>query len=110
MDRALAKSFATTIRRQLDPVWHKLPPRPSNSWVISTLRQLLSYLPRYDAISYYSFLVNHQTMSGQQRFPSAWLFTEAADRLLTAAKDRLYQIVDGKTRVPVNPGTRGRVQ
>ncbi|KAF1783833.1 DNA repair nuclease, XPF-type/Helicase [Phytophthora cactorum] len=68
---------------------------------LSTLRQLLAYLPRYDAISYYSFLVNYQTMNGQQRFPSPWLFTDAADRLLTAAKERLYQIVDPKTNKPV---------
>ncbi|TMW66423.1 hypothetical protein Poli38472_004188 [Pythium oligandrum] len=102
MERALSKSFANTIRRQLDPVWHKLPPKARQLvGDLTTLRQLLSYLPRYDAISYYSFLVNHQTMNGAQRYPSAWLFTEAADRLVTAAKERLYQIVDKKTKTPL---------
>ncbi|KAG7390554.1 DNA repair endonuclease XPF [Phytophthora pseudosyringae] len=103
MDKALAKSFSNFIRRQLDPLWHKLPVKTKQLvGDLSTLRQLLGYLPRYDAISYYSFLVNYQTMNGQQRFPSPWLFTDAADRLLTAAKERLYQIVDPKTKKPVN--------
>ncbi|ETL83182.1 hypothetical protein F442_17414 [Phytophthora nicotianae P10297] len=103
MDKALAKSFSSFIRRQLDPLWHKLPVKTKQLvGDLSTLRQLLAYLPRYDAISYYSFLVNYQTMNGQQRFPSPWLFTDAADRLLTAAKERLYQIVDPKTNTPVN--------
>uniref|UniRef100_M4BN67 ERCC4 domain-containing protein n=1 Tax=Hyaloperonospora arabidopsidis (strain Emoy2) TaxID=559515 RepID=M4BN67_HYAAE len=103
MEKALAKSFSTFIRRQLDPLWHKLPVKTKQLVAdLSTLRQLLVYLSHYDAISYYSFLVNYQTMNGQQRFPSPWLFTDAADRLLSAAKERLYQIVDPKTKKPVN--------
>ncbi|KAI9923079.1 hypothetical protein PsorP6_000256 [Peronosclerospora sorghi] len=103
MDKALAKSFSISIRRQLDPLWHKLPVKTKQLvGDLSTLRQLLAYLPHYDAISYYSFLVNYQTMNGQQCFPSPWLFTDAADRLLTAAKERLYKIVDPKTKKPVN--------
>ncbi|KAL4152532.1 hypothetical protein PRNP1_009461 [Phytophthora ramorum] len=103
MDKALSKSFSSFIRRQLDPLWHKLPVKTKQLvGDLSTLRQLLAYLPHYDAISYYSFLMNYQTMNGQQRFPSPWLFTDAADRLLTAAKERLYQIVDPTTKAPVN--------
>ncbi|KAJ0410113.1 hypothetical protein ATCC90586_001598 [Pythium insidiosum] len=103
MERALHKAFGSTIRRQLDPVWHKLPPKTKQLvGDLTTLRQLLSYLPRYDAISFYGFLVNYQTMNGQQRFPSPWLFTEAADRLLLAAKGRLYEAVDRKTQQPVD--------
>lgn len=103
MERALMKSFGNTIRRQLDPLWHKLPAKTKQLVNdLTTLRQLLTYLPRYDAISYYCFLVNHETMSGQQRFPSAWLFTEAADRLFTAAKERVYRVVDKKTKNPIN--------
>lgn len=111
MQRALAKSFGATIRRQLDPLWHKLPVKTKQLVNdLSTLRQLLAYLPRYDAISYYAFLLNHEHVSGQQRFPSPWLFTEAADKLLSAAKERLYQVVDRKTQRPINlrrlaPGT-----
>lgn len=103
MKRALTKSFSSTIRRQLDPLWHKLPIKTKQLVTdLSTLRQLLAYLPRYDAISYYSFLLSHEQVSGQQRFPSPWLFTEAADRLLSAAKERLYQVVDKKTKRPIN--------
>ncbi|TDH72931.1 hypothetical protein CCR75_008688 [Bremia lactucae] len=103
MDKALAKSFSNYIRRQLDPLWHKLPIKIKQLvGDLSTLRQLLAYLPRYDAITYYSFLVSCQTMNGQQRFPSPWLFTDAADRLLTAAKERLYQLVDVTTKKPIN--------
>ncbi|KAE8891009.1 DNA repair endonuclease [Phytophthora fragariae] len=104
MDKALARSFSSFIRRQLDPLWHKLPVKTKQLvGDLATLRQLLAYIPRYDAISYYSFLVNYQTMNGQQRFPSPWLFTDAADRLLTAAKERIYQVVDSTTKKPVNP-------
>ncbi|RHY18495.1 hypothetical protein DYB25_004771 [Aphanomyces astaci] len=53
-------------------------------------RQLLSYLTRYDAITFYSYLLTQKKLSGQQRIPSPWLFSEAADRLFTAAKKRLY--------------------
>lgn len=103
MQRALTKSFSSTIRRQLDPLWHKLPIKTKQLVTdLSTLRQLLAYLPRYDAISYYSFLLSHEQVSGQQRFPSPWLFTEAADRLLSAAKERLYQVVDKKTKKPIS--------
>ncbi|GLD98642.1 hypothetical protein PINS_up007359 [Pythium insidiosum] len=103
MERALHKSFSSTIRRQLDPVWHKLAPKTKQLvGDLTTLRQLLSYLPRYDAISFYGFLVNYQTMNGQQRFPSPWLFTEAADRLLFAAKGRLYEAVDRRTKQPID--------
>ncbi|CAI5736103.1 unnamed protein product [Peronospora destructor] len=103
MDKALAKSFSNSIRRQLEPLWHKLPIKTKQLvGDLSTLRQLLAYLPHYDAISFYSFLVNFQTMNGQQRFPSQWLFTDAADRLLSAAKERLYQIVDPKTKKSAN--------
>ncbi|CAI5709940.1 unnamed protein product [Peronospora farinosa] len=103
MDKALAKSFSNFIRRQLDPLWHKLPVKTKQLvGDLSTLRQLLAYLPHYDAISFYSFLVNYQTMNGQQRYPSQWLFTDAADRLLSASKERLYQIVDPKTKKPAN--------
>ncbi|POM62393.1 DNA repair endonuclease XPF [Phytophthora palmivora] len=52
MDKALAKSFSSFIRRQLDPLWHKLPAKTKQLvGDLSTLRQLLAYLPRYDAIS-----------------------------------------------------------
>lgn len=109
MDKALLKSFGGVVRRQLDPLWHKLPLKTKQLvGDLTTLRQLLAYLPRYDAITYYCFLVNHETMSGQQRFPSPWLFTEAADRLFTAAKERLYQVVDAKTKKPINPRRLGR--
>lgn len=103
MDRALSKAFSVTIRRQLDPLWHKLSAKTKQLvGDLTTLRQLLSYISRYDAISYYSFLLNYQTMNAQQRFPSAWLYTEAADRLLAAAKERLYQVVDTKSKMPLN--------
>ena len=98
MERALSKSFANLIRKQLDPLWHKLPLKTKQLvGDLTTLRQLLSYLTRYDAISYYSFLVNHHTVGGQQRVPSPWLFTEAADRLLKAAKARLHTMVHKET-------------
>ncbi|RHY31493.1 hypothetical protein DYB32_003453, partial [Aphanomyces invadans] len=47
-------------------------------------RQVLS-----EALGY---LLTQKRLSGQQRIPSPWLFSEAADRLFTAAKKRLYEL------------------
>lgn len=56
----------------------------------------MGYLTKYDAISFYSILNTVKVVSSQQqRTPTMWLYTEAADRMFKAAKARLY-IVQGK--------------
>lgn len=99
VQNAIMKQLHVAIRKQLDPVWHKLPPKPKQLVSdLATLRQLLCHLTDYDAISFYCLLNTHKSVSSQQLNPSLWLFTEAADRVFTAAKDRLYSV--SKTSKP----------
>ena len=49
-------------------------------------QQLFDYLLRYDAVTFHSFLVALRRASAQQRHPSLWLTTVAADRLFEHAK------------------------
>ncbi|CCI43305.1 unnamed protein product [Albugo candida] len=108
MDSVMERRFLSVIRRQLDPSWHKLSVKTKQLVSdLGTLRQLLGYLPSYDAISFYDFLLNHETVIGQQRVPSPWLFTEAADMLYTAAKERVFQVIDKSTGKLINSRGRG---
>ncbi|ETV81611.1 hypothetical protein, variant 1 [Aphanomyces astaci] len=91
IQNALTKALDVILKRQLTSIWHQLPAKTKQlSADLTHLRQLLSYLTRYDAITFYSYLLTQKKLSGQQRIPSPWLFSEAADRLFTAAKKRLY--------------------
>nr|CCA20443.1 DNA repair endonuclease XPF putative [Albugo laibachii Nc14] len=111
MDAVMEKSFLSFIRRQLDPNWHKLSAKTKQLVSdLGTLRQLLGYLMSYDAISFYDFLLNHETVSGQQRVPSPWLFTEAADMLYTSAKERVFQVMEKNTGKSIHVRGRGAVK
>lgn len=92
---ALLKSLDRSIRRQLDPIWHRISTKTKQLVSdLNAIRQLLSHFTRYDAISFYSLLNTHKTISGQQKQHqhSLWLYTEAADRLFKAAKSRIYSL------------------
>ncbi|OQR98321.1 DNA repair endonuclease XPF [Achlya hypogyna] len=81
-------------------IWHRLPHKTKQlTGDLTVLRQLLAYSTRYDAITFYSFLLVQKAQNGQQRAPSPWLFTAAADRLPTAAKKRLYQLNKTKSAI-----------
>ncbi|CAK4076836.1 unnamed protein product [Aphanomyces euteiches] len=93
MQNALTKALDVIIKKQLNSIWHQLPAKTKQLCSdLTVLRHLLAYLTRYDAITHYSFLMTQKKQSGQQRVPSAWLVTEAADRLFIAAKKRLYHV------------------
>ncbi|KDO30046.1 hypothetical protein SPRG_05237 [Saprolegnia parasitica CBS 223.65] len=93
MKNALTKALEFQLKKQLSAIWHRLPHKTKQlTGDLTVLRQLLAYLTRYDAITFYSFLLAQKAQSGNQRTPSPWLFTAAADRLFVAAKKRLYTI------------------
>ncbi|KAF7954659.1 hypothetical protein EAE96_005778 [Botrytis aclada] len=96
VDSALHKQFDMVIRRQLDPVWHRV------SWKtkqivndLTVLRGMLHSLLTYDAVSFNRhldmILAAHQPPVGSTRqSQSPWLFLDAAHTVFDTAKRRVY--------------------
>ncbi|ATZ53854.1 Bcrad1 [Botrytis cinerea B05.10] len=96
VDSALHKQFDMVIRRQLDPVWHRV------SWKtkqivndLTVLRGMLHSLLTYDAVSFNRhldmILAAHQPPAGSTRQnQSPWLFLDAAHTVFDTAKRRVY--------------------
>ena len=73
LQNGLFHSFDSRIRSQLDCDWHKLSPRTKQLVTdLTTLRKLLDFLLRYDAFSFYSFLLTLRAASALQISPSLW--------------------------------------
>ena len=73
LQNGLFHSFDAKIRSQLDSEWHKLSPRAKQLVAdLTTLRKLLDFLLRYDAFSFYSFLLTLRAASALQVSPSLW--------------------------------------
>jgi DNA excision repair protein ERCC-4 len=96
VDSALHKQFDMVVRRQLDPVWHRV------SWKtkqivndLTVLRGMLHTLLTYDAVSFNrhldTILAAHSPPSGSTRqTQSPWLFLDAAHTIFDTAKRRVY--------------------
>ena len=96
LDSALHKQFDLVVRRQLDPVWHRV------SWKtkqivndLSVLRGMLHTLLTYDAVSFNrhldTILAAHSPPAGSTRqTQSPWLFLDAAQTIFSTAKRRVY--------------------
>ncbi|KAF8580272.1 hypothetical protein K439DRAFT_1415468 [Ramaria rubella] len=99
---AYFRSFDSMVRRQLDPVWHKVGPRTKRLvGDLTTLSKLLTYLLSYDPIAFYEYLEtivssNRDTVYSEQ---SPWLTMDAAHTIFTVAKRRCYI----NTPVPTTP-------
>ncbi|PYH45355.1 ssDNA endodeoxyribonuclease RAD1 [Aspergillus saccharolyticus JOP 1030-1] len=97
LDSALHRSFDISIRRQLDPMWHRVSFRTRQIVSdLSDLRAILHALLTYDAVSFLKFLdlivTAHTPPPGSTRHNySPWLFLDAADVLFQTAKARVYQ-------------------
>ncbi|KAI6126207.1 hypothetical protein EV401DRAFT_2226317 [Pisolithus croceorrhizus] len=100
IESAYFKSFDAVVRRQLDPVWHKVGPKTKQLvGDLSTLRRLLTYLLSYDAFSFYEYLETliacntTSTFSGEKRLnQSPWMLTDAANIIIQTAKRRCYTL------------------
>lgn len=99
IENAYFKSFDAVVRRQLDPVWHKVGPRTKQLVSdLSTLRRLLTYLLTYDAFSFHEYLetliaCNTTSFSGEKRLnQSPWMLTDAANIIFQTAKRRCYTL------------------
>ncbi|KAE8818498.1 DNA repair endonuclease UVH1 [Hordeum vulgare] len=104
IDKGLFKSFDEIVRRQLDPIWHTLGKKTKQLVAdLRTLRKLLDYLGRYDAVTYLKYL---DTLRVSEGVRSVWMLAESSHKIFELAKRRVYQVVrpDG-TRVSIAKGT-----
>ncbi|ETW75057.1 hypothetical protein HETIRDRAFT_127022 [Heterobasidion irregulare TC 32-1] len=99
VENAYFRSFDAIVRRQLDPVWHKVGPRTKQLVNdLATLRRLLTYLLTYDALAFHAYLEsiiasNSISASGAARQNhSPWLLTDAAHIIFQSAKRRCYTL------------------
>ncbi|MCJ1393131.1 hypothetical protein MMC18_006003 [Xylographa bjoerkii] len=107
LDSALHKSFDVIIRRQLDPIWHRVSYRTRQIVNdLTVLRSILHALLTYDAVSFNKYLdtilAAHQPPPGSTRQnQSPWLFLDAANTIFETAKRRVYT---GKANDAEAPG------
>ncbi|KAF8925803.1 hypothetical protein BGZ58_000472 [Dissophora ornata] len=95
VEKALFKSFDVIIRRQLDPVWHRVSPKTKQLvGDLKILRSLLGYLVSYDSVNFNLYLetilATNSPTSG-----SYWLLTDPADKIYATAKSRVFLHQEG---------------
>ncbi|KAK9371125.1 hypothetical protein V1509DRAFT_613661 [Lipomyces kononenkoae] len=118
VENALHTNFDVRIRRQLDPVWHRLSYKSRQMVAdLTTLRQILNYLLNYDCVSFNKMLdiviaANTPKPGSTRSNSSPWLFLDAANALFTVARQRVYvgePISDGNTGIEEDGGRQGDV-
>ncbi|EYU40836.1 hypothetical protein ABFS82_05G079800 [Erythranthe guttata] len=88
VENGLFKSFDEIVRRQLDPIWHTLGKKTKQLVSdLKTLRKLLDYLSRYDAVTYLKYL---DSLRASESFRSVWIFAESSYKIFEYAKKRVY--------------------
>ncbi|PFH49381.1 hypothetical protein AMATHDRAFT_147779 [Amanita thiersii Skay4041] len=110
VENAYFSSFDLVVRRQLDPVWHKVGPKTKQLVKdLATLRQLLHYLLTYDPIQYHAYLetiITSNSISvtgGPRQHQSPWLLTDAANIIFKTAKRRCYLITASLSKSLTTP-------
>ncbi|KAF9482914.1 hypothetical protein BDN70DRAFT_964606 [Pholiota conissans] len=108
VENAYFRSFEVIVRRQLDPVWHKVGPKTKQLINdLGTLRRLLYYLLTYDPLQFHSYLetliaANTITPSGgTKQHQSPWMLTDAANIIFQTAQRRCYTITATTKKNPV---------
>lgn len=103
---AIHKNFDQIVRRQLDPVWHRVSWKTKNIvGDLTVLRNLMDALLTYDAISFLRYLdtifAAHTPPPGSNKLnQSPWLFLDAAHIIFDTAKRRVYSgKIDGNSDV-----------
>jgi DNA excision repair protein ERCC-4 len=96
VDSALHRNFDVIIRRQLDPVWHRVSWRTKQiAGDLTVLRSILHSLLSYDCVSFVKYLdtvlAAHSPPPGSTRQnQSPWLFLDAANTIFQSARSRIY--------------------
>ncbi|QRV78347.1 DNA excision repair protein ERCC-4 [Ceratobasidium sp. AG-Ba] len=101
VESAYFRHFDALVRRALAPVWHRV--RPATKQLVNdlgTLRSLLVSLLSYDCVALHAYLEtivasnSEKTKTGaggvKRANQSPWLYTDAANVLLTSARRRCY--------------------
>ncbi|XP_071919353.1 DNA repair endonuclease UVH1-like isoform X2 [Coffea arabica] len=89
VENGLFKSFDEIVRRQLDPIWHTLGKKTKQLVSdLKTLRKLLDYLVRYDAVTYLKYL---DSLRASESFRSVWIFAESSYKIFDLAKKRVFR-------------------
>ncbi|KAG8906750.1 hypothetical protein FRB99_006241 [Tulasnella sp. 403] len=105
VENAYFKSFDSIVRRQLDPVWHNVGPNTKRLVDdLGTLRHLLTSLLSFDPVTFLRYLeaiILSNSSTAQER--SEWLYMEAANVVITAAKARCYTM---EVKPQPGPATR----
>lgn len=109
VESAYFRSFDAVVRRQLDPVWHKVGPRTKQLvGDLATLRRLLTYLLSYDSLAFHAYLEtlvasNTTTATGAaKQHQSPWMLTDAANIIFNTAKRRCYILTTPKPKASVS--------
>lgn len=101
IDAALHQNFDQIVRRQLDPVWHRVSFRSKQLVTdLSSLRQMLHFLLTYDAVAFNKametiFETNNTTQKSRNQGQSSWLFLDAANTIFTLSRQRVYKSKSG---------------
>ncbi|KAH9299438.1 hypothetical protein KI387_031120, partial [Taxus chinensis] len=107
VENGLFKSFDEIVRQQLDPIWHIIGKKTKQLvGDLKTLRKLVDYLVRYDAVTYLKYLDALRVSEGVR---SVWIFANPSHRIFELAKKRVYQVVrsDGGKLGPTNGLVKG---
>ncbi|KAL6961719.1 DNA repair endonuclease uvh1 [Sarracenia purpurea var. burkii] len=108
VENGLFKSFDEIVRRQLDPIWHTLGKKTKQLVSdLKTLRKLLDYLVRYDAVTYMKYL---DSLRASENFRSVWIFAESSYKIFEYAKKRVYHFgrLDGGKLVGKSKGSTAK--
>lgn len=96
LDSALHQNFDAIVRRQLDPVWHRVSWRTKQiANDLTVLRTILHSLLSYDSVSFLKYLdtvlATHSPPPGStKQDQSPWLFMDAAATIFESARARVY--------------------
>lgn len=95
LDSAMSQNFDFIVRKQMDPIWHRLSSKTKRDvFDLTTLRQLLVNLPSYDPITFYKAIdtIYFQGIPqpGTLRDPdSRLLFSDSFESLLEISRRRV---------------------
>ncbi|XP_065904706.1 DNA repair endonuclease XPF-like isoform X2 [Dysidea avara] len=90
LENSLQKSFAHSIKMQLDPVWNQLGAKTKQLVSdLHSLRNLLYNLTQYDCVTFYHQL-ELLRYSSDGHGKSSWMFMDAANTLFAKAGERVY--------------------
>lgn len=97
IESAVTQNFDQQIRRQLDPIWHRVSLKSRQLVTeLRLLRELLTSLIDFDAISFCRFietiLIADMAASGHGGFRSYWLMLDAAQVVIRLAQERVYSV------------------